>query len=227
MKTHDCNRPHLCRSPKLTPARLAACRANARKSTGPRTVRGKARSSLNALKHGRYARRLTRTLEQAGEREQLRVYWGIVSRISQRFQVDWKRERQVTERLARQVWCYGWKTVERMKTNRRCARNSGSYENNLRFPIRIEGNARGRALRFVFGQRRRRRLTARVIPLVPQTAAVAVCGRSSSPRRKDADRRNGGPRDPSVMPTGGERCGILKAFDIIKNALKRRPSAPR
>src|SRR5579871_6378053 len=34
MKTKDCNRPqkpHRCRSPKLTPARLAACRANARK----------------------------------------------------------------------------------------------------------------------------------------------------------------------------------------------------
>src|SRR5579883_1760815 len=35
----------------------------------------------------------------------------------------------------------------------------------MRVPIRIEGNARGRALRFVFGPRRRRRLTARVIPL--------------------------------------------------------------
>jgi hypothetical protein len=35
----------------------------------------------------------------------------------------------------------------------------------MRVRIRIEGNARGRALRFVFGPRRRRRLTARVIPL--------------------------------------------------------------
>jgi hypothetical protein len=120
MKTHDCHRPRLCRSPKLTPARLAACRANARKSTGPRTARGKARSSLNALKHARYARRLTRTLEQAGEREQLRLYGGIVSRISRHFQVDWPRERQVTERLARQVWCYGWKTLEQVKANRGC-----------------------------------------------------------------------------------------------------------
>jgi len=32
--------------------RLAANRANARRSTGPRTARGKARSSVNALQHG-------------------------------------------------------------------------------------------------------------------------------------------------------------------------------
>ncbi|MGH9358306.1 MAG: hypothetical protein ACRD1O_03925 [Terriglobia bacterium] len=154
----------LCRSPKLTPARLAACRSNARKSTGPRTVRGKARSSLNALKHGRYARRLTRTLEQAGERGQLRVYGEIVDRISWRFRVDWEREQRITERLARQVWCYGWKAVGGVKTNPASSGSSGSSENNPRSPIRIRANARGRALKFVFGRRRRRRLTGRVIP---------------------------------------------------------------
>ena len=37
---------------KPSPARLAANRANARKSTGPRTEAGKARSRANALKHG-------------------------------------------------------------------------------------------------------------------------------------------------------------------------------
>lgn len=36
----------------LTPARLAANRANARRSTGPRTATGKARSSQNARRHG-------------------------------------------------------------------------------------------------------------------------------------------------------------------------------
>jgi hypothetical protein len=38
--------------PTLSNARLAANRQNARKSTGPRTPEGKARSSRNALKHG-------------------------------------------------------------------------------------------------------------------------------------------------------------------------------
>jgi hypothetical protein len=35
-----------------TPAQIAANRANARKSTGPRTAEGKAASRFNALKHG-------------------------------------------------------------------------------------------------------------------------------------------------------------------------------
>jgi hypothetical protein len=36
----------------MTPARLAASRRNAQKSTGPRTACGKAQSRLNALRHG-------------------------------------------------------------------------------------------------------------------------------------------------------------------------------
>jgi hypothetical protein len=36
----------------MTPARLAANRRNAQKSTGPRTARGKAQSSMNGLRHG-------------------------------------------------------------------------------------------------------------------------------------------------------------------------------
>ena len=39
-----------------TPAQLAANRANARRSTGPRTADGKARARLNAVTHGAYAR---------------------------------------------------------------------------------------------------------------------------------------------------------------------------
>jgi len=42
----------LRKSPTLTPALLASNRANARKSTGPRTARGKAWSRLNHLKSG-------------------------------------------------------------------------------------------------------------------------------------------------------------------------------
>jgi hypothetical protein len=42
----------LRKSPTLTPARLEANRRNARKSTGPRTARGKAWSRLNSLRSG-------------------------------------------------------------------------------------------------------------------------------------------------------------------------------
>ena len=42
----------LRKSPTLTPARIEANRRNAKKSTGPRTSRGKAHSSLNSLRTG-------------------------------------------------------------------------------------------------------------------------------------------------------------------------------
>ncbi|MGH9375383.1 MAG: hypothetical protein ACRD1J_04370 [Terriglobia bacterium] len=54
------------------------------------------------------------------------------------------------------------------------AGSSGSSENNPRSPIWIRANARGRALKFVFGQRRRRRLTARVIPLLSLAELYAM-----------------------------------------------------
>jgi hypothetical protein len=40
----------------VTPARRAANLRNALKSTGPRTIRGKAQASLNSLRHGHYSR---------------------------------------------------------------------------------------------------------------------------------------------------------------------------
>jgi hypothetical protein len=181
MDTQQPNQPqrlHLCRSPRLTPARLAACRANARKSTGPRTARGKARSSLNALKHGRYARLLTRSLERAEANDQLNLYWNIVGRISLHFGVDWNCEQSKAECLARQVWCYGWKSwlrrqaylrrqaVAQMRANPGSAQNSAGYKNNDRMRIRLRGNRYASALTFDFGPRRRRRLTARVIPVL-------------------------------------------------------------
>jgi hypothetical protein len=48
----------LRRSPLLTPAALAARRANALKSTGPRTDRGKRRARVNQLLHGDRSRRM-------------------------------------------------------------------------------------------------------------------------------------------------------------------------
>ncbi|MGA3323986.1 MAG: hypothetical protein ABSF45_05900 [Terriglobia bacterium] len=42
----------LRRSPTLTPALVASNRRNAKKSTGPRTARGKAWSRLNRFRHG-------------------------------------------------------------------------------------------------------------------------------------------------------------------------------
>src|SRR5579875_866397 len=79
-------------------------------------------------------------------------------------------------RLARQVWCSGWKALEQVKRTEDVIENTGSWKNNMRVRIWIEGNARGRTLRFVFGPRRRRRLTARVIPL-GSLAELSALGR--------------------------------------------------
>ena len=53
-------------------ARLAANRANAEKSTGPRTPEGKARSSQNSIKHGLSSRGFVVRDDETGEFEQLR-----------------------------------------------------------------------------------------------------------------------------------------------------------
>jgi len=57
----------LRKSPTRTEAFLAGNRRNALKSTGPRTARGKSRSCMDNLKHGRYAKRLPEKLTAAGD----------------------------------------------------------------------------------------------------------------------------------------------------------------
>jgi hypothetical protein len=46
----------LRKPPTMTPARIEANRRNARKSTGPRSVRGKAQSRINGLRSGNRSR---------------------------------------------------------------------------------------------------------------------------------------------------------------------------
>ena len=55
-----------------SPARLAANRSNAQRSTGPRSVEGKARSSLNAVKHGLLSRQPLLADEDPAEYDVLR-----------------------------------------------------------------------------------------------------------------------------------------------------------
>ena len=55
----------LRKPPSLTPAFLAANRRNARRSTGPRTAKGKAQSRLNGLKTGVNSPQFKQLLENA------------------------------------------------------------------------------------------------------------------------------------------------------------------
>ncbi len=50
----------------MTPALLAACRANAQKCTGPRTPEGKARVALNGLRHGMRSKKFLALLARSG-----------------------------------------------------------------------------------------------------------------------------------------------------------------
>jgi len=100
----------LRKPPTRTDAFLAANRRNALKCTGPRTPEGKARSSLNNLKHGRYAQRLPETLETAGMQSGAALYNQIRSEITATFKPKDQVEVKQVERVTRIVWCLAWRT---------------------------------------------------------------------------------------------------------------------
>ena len=61
-----------------SPAQIAANQLNSRKSTGPRTPEGRAKSSMNALKHGNRSRKLALLREESyAFEERLRKWMAI------------------------------------------------------------------------------------------------------------------------------------------------------
>src|SRR6516162_10242785 len=101
----------LRKSPVRTPAFLAANRANARKSSGPRTPCGRARVSLNALKRGRSmgpagrAPRFRERLLRAGYRQQEALYGGLRSCLAQAFGARSPPWRRQVDQFAASAWC--------------------------------------------------------------------------------------------------------------------------
>jgi hypothetical protein len=96
----------LRRRPSVTAAQLAANRANARRSTGPRTVEGKGRVVLNALKDGRHARNLGENLRRAKAREEVELFQWILDQVRTAFRLHgWQENERKAERLAQRVWC--------------------------------------------------------------------------------------------------------------------------
>ena len=106
-------------SPRLTPASLAARRANALKSTGPRTEQGRAWSCLNALRHGRRARNFRTRLERTRDRQAIFLFDYILVNLLERWKppTDW--EWNLTAREAVRAWCFltGRMLLPRLKAN--------------------------------------------------------------------------------------------------------------
>src|SRR5689334_20567763 len=78
--------------------RLEANRANAKRSTGPKTAAGKSRSKLNALKHGLSAERVVIGDEDPREFEALRAA------LQRDWQPDTALESELVNQLAGILW---------------------------------------------------------------------------------------------------------------------------
>jgi len=112
----------LRKSPERTPALLAALRRNAQKCTGPKTPQGKARSSLNALKHGRFAQDLASKIQAAGVCDTE----GSIDRIREGFlRAFWNSRiaRMLADRAANTLACAMW---HESKLGRRLTRSDPS-----------------------------------------------------------------------------------------------------
>ena len=99
----------LRKSPVRTAALLAANRANAKKSTGPRTPQGKARVSFNSFKHGRYAARpeeLAERLLRAGCHWEAALYRQVRWQIGQVFRPQGEASWRRLDQLSAWVWCF-------------------------------------------------------------------------------------------------------------------------
>ena len=159
----------LRKSPVRTAALLAANRANALRSTGPRTPQGKARVSFNSFKHGRYAARpeeLAERLLRAGCLREAALYRQVRWQIRQVFrpqaQASWRR----LDQLSAWVWCFrtrlgpsGARLAARLSylgAKPECAVFSRGEEPRVTSPTRIRVEDPYRRIGVVFWVQRRR-----------------------------------------------------------------------
>ncbi len=131
----------LRRPPQVSPRMLAANRANAQKSTGPRTYRGKTQITLNNLKHGRYAGRLFRS-HLLLIREDVALYDWMYRQVCHHFRPVGKRQFAEAERLAREAFCaFRRARKEGLKAGEKLPRRSSVWSS-LRIPVAAGGQSR-------------------------------------------------------------------------------------
>ncbi|MGH9437289.1 MAG: hypothetical protein ACRD22_05170 [Terriglobia bacterium] len=141
------------RKPFLTEKELAARRANARQSTGPRTARGKARVALNGIKHGGYVVNLREKLARMGDREALAVYDRF--ELACALRVGSEADRREVARMAARVWCAG-RVLKRMKADRGNVLESIKNEPRIKALLRIRVQDPWQRLGVSFWRQRRR-----------------------------------------------------------------------
>ena len=93
---------HPASKPPVSERKAAANRANAQRSTGPRTPAGKARASLNALRHGILAKAAFNLVLEGEERRA--EFEAIVAGLAQEYQPRTVAEHLMVQQLAGCYW---------------------------------------------------------------------------------------------------------------------------
>ncbi len=145
----------LRKSPVRTPALLVANRANAQDCRGPRSLQGKARVALNALKHGRYAVRLRENLVRAGEGGGESQYQWFRSEIAATFGASGHEGELQAEQMAARAWCTAREAMG-LGTKPECALESVIKEAWYTSLLRIRIGDRRRRIGLVFWAQRHR-----------------------------------------------------------------------
>lgn len=110
-------------SSSLSDRKLAANRANARRSTGPRTARGKAIAAANSLRHGLFAKELLLPGEDAAALTQLKT--SMLRRLNPRDVV----ELQIVDRIVSASWkLQRLQRYERLLHERECQEREEDVE---------------------------------------------------------------------------------------------------
>lgn len=104
----------LRKRPTLTPELLAANRANAKRSTGPRTERGKKRVRFNAVRHGRRTQLFQECLLVNGYDPSL--FDQFLEQFCGLFPTEYLQSANRVERMA-QAWC--WQELQLWNLRRR------------------------------------------------------------------------------------------------------------
>ncbi len=92
----------LIKSETVTPAKLAANRANAHRATGPRTPQGRQRTRLNALKHGLCSGTFAQTVINSAEEQKKFQQGRVMLRLA--LVPAGNAATNLTQKLARIMW---------------------------------------------------------------------------------------------------------------------------